>query len=74
MHRYNLRITALRLTGPDTVVATVASDWDATLANGKSLRETFVAHDTWERRDGRWMAVGRQVVELKLHDDVPVGE
>ncbi|WP_213434615.1 MULTISPECIES: prolyl oligopeptidase family serine peptidase [Lysobacteraceae] len=68
MHGYNPSMTALRLIGPDTVVATVVSDWNATLSNGNSVRETFVAHDTWAWRGNRWVATGRHVVELKVLD------
>ena len=66
MQAYRPRITHVRLLGPDTVAASVASNWEATLANGKSLSEEFTAIDTWVRRDGRWVVVGRRVMALQL--------
>ncbi|GAB6197087.1 nuclear transport factor 2 family protein [Lysobacter xanthus] len=71
MHAYSPRVTHLRLLGPDAVAATVSSNWEATLANGKRLSETFTSIDTWQRIDGRWIAAGRHVVDLKVLERPP---
>lgn len=68
MRAYNPRVTHLRLLGADTVAATVSSNWEATLANGKPISETFTSVDTWQRVEGRWVAVDRRVVDLKVLD------
>jgi len=61
-------ITNLRITGPDSAEATVSAYWDAVLANGKPFRETYIARDTWNRREGRWVVVRRDVVDMRLLD------
>jgi len=61
-------IVNLRLVGPDSAEATVSAYWDAVLASGKPFRETYVARDTWNRRDGRWVVVRRDVVDMRLLD------
>jgi ketosteroid isomerase-like protein len=61
-------IVNLRIRGPDIAEATVTAYWDAVLANGKPFRETYIARDTWTRRGGRWLVVGRDVVEMRLLD------
>ena len=61
-------ITNLRVSGPDDAEATVSAYWDAVLANGKPFRETYVARDTWQRRQGRWVVTRRDVVEMRLLD------
>ena len=61
-------IVNLRVRGPDTAEATVTAYWDAVLANGKPFRETYMARDTWTRRGGRWVVVGRDVVDMRLLD------
>jgi ketosteroid isomerase-like protein len=61
-------IVNLRVRGADIAEATVTAYWDAVLANGKPFRETYIARDTWARRGGRWLVVGRDVVEMRLLD------
>ena len=59
-------IVNLRVIGPDAAEATVSAYWDAVLANGRPFRETYVARDTWNRREGRWVVVRRDVVDMRL--------
>ena len=54
--------------GPDAAEATVSAYWDAILANGRSFRETYIARDTWNRREGRWTVVRRDVVDMRRLD------
>jgi ketosteroid isomerase-like protein len=61
-------IINLRVSGPDAAEATVSAYWDAILANGKPFRETYIAQDTWQRRQGRWVVVRRDVVDMRLLD------
>lgn len=61
-------IIDLRLSGTDAAEATVSAYWDAILANGKPFRETYIARDTWHRRQGRWVVVRRDVVDMRLLD------
>jgi ketosteroid isomerase-like protein len=68
MNDYGSIITSLRLVGPDIAEANVSAYWDSTLAGGKTVRETFIARDTWMRRGERWVVVRREVVDLRLLD------
>lgn len=61
-------IINMRMNGPDAADATVSAYWDAVLANGKPFRETYTARDTWHRRQGRWVVVRRDVVDMRLLD------
>jgi ketosteroid isomerase-like protein len=61
-------IINLRVAGPDAAEATVSAYWGAILANGKPFRETYIARDTWHRRQGRWVVVRRDVVDMRLLD------
>jgi ketosteroid isomerase-like protein len=61
-------IINLRVTDPDAAEATVSAYWDAILSSGKPFRETYIARDTWNRRQGRWVVVRRDVVDMRLLD------
>ena len=61
-------IINLRVAGPDAAEATVSAYWDAVLADGKPFRETYIARDTWHRRQGRWVVVRRDVGDMRLLD------
>lgn len=59
-------IINLRVVSPDAAEATVSAYWDAILANNKPFRETYIARDTWQRRQGRWVVVRRDVLDMRL--------
>lgn len=61
-------IINLRVVGADAAEATVSAYWDAILANGKPFRETYVSRDTWQRKQGHWVVVRRDVVDMRLLD------
>ncbi len=61
-------IINFRVVGSDAVEATVSAYWDAILGNGKPFRETYIARDTWNCREGRWVVVRRDVIDMRLLD------